>query len=455
MEDSREVRLHSISYQYFDTQTEKMDSSVTHRAAKPSGKTYKFLLHSFCATGHVLPTQAVAKMLIERGHEVRWLCHPSQEQRVVASGATFIPTIEIALVDAKLMTALPASMVITVDNLFGGRVLAQVSDFRRVLKDYQPDCLLNDVLPYGASAVWELGEVPYYATLGVIPMYLPKTVADESTLTPKLGDILSHPQLMLPCLNEQREQLGLKKLESSNTLNYSPLLHIQASCPSLEFQKVGEKNLQVPQVHYVGPLVTAGSGAAAALPEWWDEVETATRVIGITQGTLATDPTSLLIPAIQALQNDQHLLLVVPSPFAEKIRSTIKVNANVRIAEWVPYDKLLPLCDLLVTNGGYGSVTQALSHGVPLVCAGVSEDKKDTAERVTWLGAGIDLKTDNPTEQQIKEAVYEILKDKKYRESAVKVAKELGTMGGAEKVCVLLEEGIELAKAANGSARAE
>ena len=31
---------------------------------------YKFLLHTFYATGHVLPMQAVAQALVRRGHEV-------------------------------------------------------------------------------------------------------------------------------------------------------------------------------------------------------------------------------------------------------------------------------------------------------------------------------------------------------------------------------------------------
>ena len=43
---------------------------------------------------------------------------------------------------------------------------------------------------------------------------------------------------------------------------------------------------------------------------------------------------------------------------------------------------LLPRTDVLVTNGGYGGVQQALAHGVPLVVAGRTEDKVEVAARV-------------------------------------------------------------------------
>jgi UDP:flavonoid glycosyltransferase YjiC (YdhE family) len=48
---------------------------------------------------------------------------------------------------------------------------------------------------------------------------------------------------------------------------------------------------------------------------------------------------------------------------------------------------MLPKIDALVTNGGYGSVNQALSFGVPLVTAGTGEDKADVNARVAWSGS--------------------------------------------------------------------
>jgi UDP:flavonoid glycosyltransferase YjiC (YdhE family) len=96
------------------------------------------------------------------------------------------------------------------------------------------------------------------------------------------------------------------------------------------------------------------------------------------------------VPAIRALQSDPRNVLVVISPYRREIEAQTgsSVRSNVLFVEFLPYHLILPQLRLLITNGGHGSITQALSHGVPLLCAGQTED---TAARVSWAGAGIGL----------------------------------------------------------------
>ncbi|KAI3399409.1 hypothetical protein diail_7137 [Diaporthe ilicicola] len=443
-------QAHEASQWRLPTTTSVHNTTQKETQRKEKAIMGRFLLHTFYATGHVLPMQAVAKALVDRGHEVVWLTSPDQEARVRASGARFEATVEVDRVDKVLQGADPKTLEDIVDVFFGGRLAAQVADLRRVLRGgFAADVLLNDALPFGAAVLHELGEIPAYATLGVVPMYF-REHAPKSTL----GTLLSQPELIVGCLNAQRQDLGLAPMEPSQLLQYSPQLHMQASCAALEY----EQALHHP-THYVGPLISPLNAASAgALPGWWDEVIAAPAqgrtVVGITQGTFATDPTSLIIPAVQALRGDASLLLVVPSQQADQVKEALLLlsgksggsllPSNLRLASWLPYEELLPRCGLLVTNGGYGSVTQALAHGVPLVCAGTSEDKKDTAARVTHLGVGVDLMTDCPGAEQVRGAVAEILgaDGSRYRENAERVGRELRSLGGAARVCELLEEAV-------------
>jgi UDP:flavonoid glycosyltransferase YjiC (YdhE family) len=74
---------------------------------------------------------------------------------------------------------------------------------------------------------------------------------------------------------------------------------------------------------------------------------------------------------------------------------------------------------------GVKNVQHALSCGVPVVVAGLSEDKPRVGHRVEWSGVGINLRTATPTKEQVQNAVREILQNPSYRERAQAVQKAI------------------------------
>ncbi|KAI9901953.1 hypothetical protein N3K66_003770 [Trichothecium roseum] len=423
--------------------------------------------------------QAVASALTSAGHDVLWLTSADNEARVLATGSRFLPTTAVALVDAPLIRGRRTGLLDADSHSRGleGRLLAQVADYRAALAGFDADVLVVDVLPHGARALHDLGEVPVWATLGVIPMYASSPgwsapfatsgASPPTTWAGRLWNLLRHwfrrwvvlPWTARRVINRQRSVLGLPGLsygESLERFTYSRFLHIQASSPTLEFGAEGGLR-DVEKTVYVGPLAAPSREPADPFADCWDLFsKPGTRVVGVTQGTLAMDPTSLIIPTIRALAPDPRNLLLVVSPYVDEIRAKLgRIGGkdkeeeeggsgddppNVIYLRWVPYQELLPVLDLLVTNGGYGSITQALGWGVPLLCAGQTEDKKDTAARVAWAGAGVDLGTDNPGVEVVREAAEGILGDEGYRRRAKGLGEELLRMGGGERACRALEE---------------
>ncbi|OAA50513.1 UDP-glucuronosyl/UDP-glucosyltransferase [Metarhizium rileyi] len=418
----------------------------------------KILLHSHFPAGHTYPMQAVAQALVARGHTVLWLSSPDNESRVLATGARFTPTHALAALDAPLIKSHRTGLFEGSHSSRNRRLLAQVADYRDALAAFDADALLVDVFPYGARALCELGEIPTYATLGVIPLYtsgLNAPLAASGDVPPLswtawlvsaarqlISRWMATPLFLRPAMNQQRRVLGLGDLpfgEALEDFTYSPHLHIQASSLQLDFNQPPSTTSHRKHTIFVGPLVTRPMDLPR-LPSWWNGLSARHRtIVGITQGTLATDPTSLIIPSIRALQDDPALALIVISPHVTEIQSNTRRTENIYHAAWLPYDLLLAQLSLLITNGGYGSITQALSHGVPLLCAGQSEDKRDTAARVTFSGVGIDLKTDSPEVESVRQAAYAIVQDEGYKARAEKMSSELNSLGGADAAVDALE----------------
>lgn len=191
-------------------------------------------------------------------------------------------------------------------------------------------------------------------------------------------------------------------------------------------------------VHFVGPMSRAAK-SEGELPEWWNELDGSRPVVHVSQGTIAnTDYDELIAPTITALAGDDVLVIVstggrplstLPSP----------LPANVRAAEYLPHDRLLPLTDVYVSNGGYGGVHHALEHGVPLVVAGMTEDKAEVAARVQWTASGVNLRTNRPTPDAVGAAVRRVLADPGFAERSRALGKEIAASSGLAGLEAVIE----------------
>ena len=202
----------------------------------------------------------------------------------------------------------------------------------------------------------------------------------------------------------------------SDSIYNLPDLFLQFTGDAFEFPRSDMPS----KVRFVGPVLPNKSSAFQE-PAWWSELDGSKPVILVTQGTLANfDLQELVQPALTALA-DESALVIAATGRAEA--GELMAPANAKVEAFVPFVRLLPKVDVLITNGGYGAVQQALSFGVPLVTAGDTEEKAFTSARVGWTGAGINLATRRPTPEQIRGAVQTVLAGSHYREQAKRLQK--------------------------------
>jgi UDP:flavonoid glycosyltransferase YjiC (YdhE family) len=163
-------------------------------------------------------------------------------------------------------------------------------------------------------------------------------------------------------------------------------------------------------------------------PTWWRDIseKKEKKIVFVAQGTISMDPTDLIVPTMQALQDKKDLVVVVAlGKKGATLAADIAIPDNARVADFIPYDEILEFTDVFVSNAGYGAVQHSLSHGVPQVVAGVHADKAENAARVEWSGVGQNLRTDKPTVFALEKAVMEILNNPKYKKRAGEIQKEM------------------------------
>lgn len=192
-------------------------------------------------------------------------------------------------------------------------------------------------------------------------------------------------------------------------------------------------------------------------PAWWPEIEANAaasssgpdrpgrkRIVMVTQGTLSVDYADLVLPSLEALAGRDDVLVVAVLGGKGKTlggpRCVHDVPSNARVADYLPYEAILPLADVSVQNGGYGGWTQAVMYGVPTVLAGGTEEKKETIMRGVWAGTSVGIKKRRPAVRELRDAVDAILADySRYRNRVMELRAEnerLDAMGQVERFII-------------------
>jgi UDP:flavonoid glycosyltransferase YjiC (YdhE family) len=257
----------------------------------------------------------------------------------------------------------------------------------------------------------------------------------------------------LLALNERREHVFHKPAKAAvdkalAELGYNPLpcspLESMTVLPDLYLQS-GIKSFQYSasessssHVHYIGLLPTPSG--QYALPAWWHELDKTKRLVLVTQGTVANlDLGQLISPTLTALANEEDVI-VIATTGGQPIESiSTEIPANAYVTSFLPYDLILSSVDLLITNGGYGTVNLALACGIPIISAGLTEDKEEVSAHVQWAGVGIDLRTNQPTVDSLRAAAREVLDNPVYNKRAKELALEFASHNTEMEVLKLVE----------------
>ncbi len=211
--------------------------------------------------------------------------------------------------------------------------------------------------------------------------------------------------------------------------------YLQPTVPAFEY----DFGPLPPHVHFVGALPPPPMSQSPR-PDWWGDLDGGRKLVLVTQGTFANlNFAEVIEPTLAALDDRDDLLVLVTTggrPL-ENIRGPIPANA--RLATFLDFEALLPRLDLVVTNGGYGTVSLALRAGVPIVSAGLTEDKAEVGSRVAWSGVGVNLASNAPSVEAVRDGVDRVLGDPSYKDRARALAADFAAIDTPRAIFAILD----------------
>ncbi len=119
--------------------------------------------------------------------------------------------------------------------------------------------------------------------------------------------------------------------------------------------------------------------------------------------------------------------------------TTLDGPSRVTLLPSAPHDAVMKDVSLVVTHGGHGTVSRALSNGLPVLVMPMGRDQNDIALRVEAHGAGLILQPD-ASEVEIAAALARLAKEPQFGIAARRLRDAMTLDIKSERLVSELEE---------------
>jgi UDP:flavonoid glycosyltransferase YjiC (YdhE family) len=335
----------------------------------------------------------LAQRLRREGHDVRFYAGRSFAGRLERLGVPHVPFRRAAEINGQNLAGHfpeidklkgPRRVGFDVEKIFFAPIPAHYAYVVELHAGFPFEVLVNDGPFYAAYPVTGKLGIPAY---GIAPVPTPTAKSAGAPppffgLAPAAGPatrlkhrivwamVESTAKRARPILDELLAREGLHAYDGSiYQLPWDTVTRMFATgAAAMDFA-----GIRWPDNHtFVGPLLPPRTDQAQQTA-FVDRLAAAAPVVVVSQGTVDNrDPEKLFVPALTALAGTGHLVVACTGHRNTGALRERFPQGNVIVEDWADFDALLPYADVFITNGGYGSIMQAIMAGVPIVSAGKS-----------------------------------------------------------------------------------
>lgn len=355
---------------------------------------------SVAATGHFLPTLALARELDARGNEVVLVAPERWRAQVEALGLELIPLEEPSVRENG--------------GEAGPRTLAAVARSAvPMIRDRRPHVVVGDPFAQAPMLAAEAAGAkiatlipdPYHVPLPGLPVFAQGLLPPRSALGRgawrvawPLAERARHR--VQGMLNQTRGQLDLPPLERLDGV-ISDGLAMVATFPQLEYPRDWPAT-----VHVTGPMLFDLPAARIELPPGDEPL-----IVVVASTTGLGSASAFIEIALEAFAAEPVRVVATTSRPGDLWPAPVPDNAT--IVDWLDFGVVLPQAGAVVCHGGHGTVARALAAGVPALICPIGGNTPQTGVRVAWAGAGLMLPRRLLGRRPLRWAVRRLLADRR------------------------------------------
>ena len=364
----------------------------------------KVVFFNIPAHGHTNPTLGVVKELIKNNHEVYYYSYENMKEKIEESGANFIACDKF---DSQTKLTNEDKEKIAKDLVFSTNLIVDMTlnlddAILKEMQELKPDIIIGDSMAFWGKLIAQKLNIPFISstTTFAFNKYSARVMKQDG---PGLFQLIKS----IPKINKSLDRLRQKGYEVKNMLDIigndektSTIVYT-----SKYFQPYSETFNE--NYIFIGPVLRDKY-------EIIEKIEIPT--IYISLGTVNNNNKLFYENCFKAFR-DENVRVIMSVGEDINTENLGEIPSNFIVKRHVDQISVLEVADIFITHCGMNSVSEALYYGIPLVLFPQTTEQKGVANRIKELGAGEFLGKINKYED-IKNVVFETLKDKKIKENA-------------------------------------
>jgi len=394
---------------------------------KPKSK-FLFVIPPFF--GHISPTLSVGASLIARGHEVKWFGITSLDNKHIPEGGSyFYPEEDLIPYQDEIVKILkrqddgpacsgPEVMKLALEETYVPFAKMMIPGLETLTKEWQPDVIINDCITFGGALFAHKNNIPCVTTTPVPP----DVMGDTANSAPKIFEWQQN------LIKQLQKEVGIE--DEGIFIHSHELNLVFTSQKFADFEEVPT------HMEFVGPV----KGRPNPAPFDWDKLNASTTPkIFVSLGTLLVDIRKAFFEKVIAAFADQPVTVIAATPpeIFEKWPS------NFIVSSFVPQSALMPHMDAVICHGGFNTVNDTFTNGLPMLITPIAYDHFHIAKLIEKAGCGISIRYKRLRVDALRQTVFELLENPTYRNAAKEVQSSLINAGGNDRAVELLENFVE------------
>ncbi len=376
--------------------------------------------------GHLSPTLSVGAELITRGHDVAWFgIVPVKEEHIPEGGLFIMPEAELAPYRDEIAAIMkrqddgpsisgPEVMKLALEETYVPVAKIMMPGLERVIDEWRPDVIVNDCIAFAGALAAHKKDIPCITTTPVPP----DVMGDTANQAPKIHAWQQN------LIRDLQQQVGITE---EGIFIHSHKMNIVFTSAAFAGFTHPE-----PHMHFVGPV----QGRPNPSPFDWERLaRVTTPKVFVSLGTLLVDiRKEFFTRLIEAFRDEPLTIIAATDP------SVIDTwPDNFIVQGFVPQSELMPHMDAVICHGGFNTVNDTFSNGLPMLITPIAYDHFHTAALIEKAGCGLKIRYKRMRVADVRDAVWRLLREPQFRQAAAVVRDTFITAGGSARAVSLLE----------------